>query len=368
VEAKDIIYILLFIGASQGFLLSFALFTVKRGNIKANRILSLLLFLFSLMILFHTLSEFRSSPEPPPEQIRGSEVTFFLFAPLFYLYCVALTEKKFQFRLIHLIHAVPFLLIIILNLTFTTLLDKVNYSIVLHNLIPWILTIQISIYFYKMIQILRHHKQRIREVFSTIDKINLDWLSFIILIQAVIWPISFLAEVIGGDSETWNYVWLLIAMIMCIMGYKGFKQPEIFSGPLIEDEDANEQKQKKKKYERSALTKEKAEEYFERLTEFMKSEMPYLESNITLPDLSKRLKITTHHLSQIINEKLDLNFYEYINNFRIESAKKMFKDPDSQNLTIAAIAFESGFNSISSFNSVFKKYTGQTPSQYKNIN
>jgi AraC-like DNA-binding protein len=364
-EAKNVINILLFIGASQGFLLSFALFGVKRGNIKANRILSLLLFLFSLMIFFHTLSEFQSSPEPKTEDIRGSEVVFFLFAPLFYFYCLALTEKKFFFQLNQLIHALPFVLIIILNLIFTKVLGKGNYSIVIHNLIPWMLLIQISVYFYKMIKILRHHKKKIKEVYSTIDKINLDWLKFIIFVQAVIWPISFLAEVIGGDSETWNFVWLLISVIIYVMGYKGFKQPEIFSGILSEDE--SEQKQVKTKYERSALKEEKAEEYFEKLTEFMKNEKPYLENNITLPDLSKRLKLSTHHLSQIINEKLDLNFYEYINSFRIESAKKLLKDPDSQNFTIVAIAYESGFNSISSFNSVFKKYTGQTPSQYRNI-
>jgi AraC-like DNA-binding protein len=77
------------------------------------------------------------------------------------------------------------------------------------------------------------------------------------------------------------------------------------------------------------------------------------------------MNVSTHHLSQIINERLNKNFFEFINHFRVKEAKRLLKDPGSQHLTLAAIGFEAGFNSVSSFNSIFKKATSFTPSQYR---
>jgi AraC-like DNA-binding protein len=149
-----------------------------------------------------------------------------------------------------------------------------------------------------------------------------------------------------------------------LIGYMGLKQPEIFAGHLIEG--ASDSPEDKKKYKKSALTEDIAKKYQMKLQVYMQNQKPHLNSNITLPQLAQNLSISVHHLSQVINDKMNQNFFEFINQFRVEEAKKMLTDPQNNNLTIAAIGYESGFNSNSSFNSVFKKATGKTPSQYRN--
>jgi len=78
------------------------------------------------------------------------------------------------------------------------------------------------------------------------------------------------------------------------------------------------------------------------------------------------LQISTNHLSQVINENLDKNFFDFVNGYRVEMVKQKMKDPSNKNYTLLSLAYDCGFNSKSSFNAIFKKYTGSTPSQYLN--
>lgn len=97
----------------------------------------------------------------------------------------------------------------------------------------------------------------------------------------------------------------------------------------------------------------------------MRERKPYLESQLTIKDLADTLQVNPKHLSQVINEQLDQNFFNYINSYRVNEVKNRIADPDYRHLTVLGIALDCGFNSKSSFNSVFKKITGQTPTSYK---
>ena len=91
----------------------------------------------------------------------------------------------------------------------------------------------------------------------------------------------------------------------------------------------------------------------------------FTNNDLSLTSLSQRINISQHHLSQILNEKLDVNFFDFVNKYRIEEAKRLLNCPENSRHTILSIALESGFNNKVSFNSAFKKYTGLTPSQYR---
>ena len=114
----------------------------------------------------------------------------------------------------------------------------------------------------------------------------------------------------------------------------------------------------KKKYENSNLDEAQKERYVLKLQDYVKNHEPYKEPELTLGILSERLDIPTHYLSQVINEKLGTNFLEYINRHRTEYAKSLLVDPDMSHYTIMSIAYDSGFNSKSTFYTAFKKYTG----------
>ncbi|MBN1791468.1 MAG: AraC family transcriptional regulator [Bacteroidales bacterium] len=89
-----------------------------------------------------------------------------------------------------------------------------------------------------------------------------------------------------------------------------------------------------------------------------------METKLTLNTLAVELNISVNHLSQIINQYQGKNFYDFVNEYRVEEFKTRVASPKNQHLSILAIAFDSGFNSKSSFNLVFKNHTGMTPSQF----
>ncbi|GAA4110962.1 hypothetical protein GCM10022393_08340 [Aquimarina addita] len=124
---------------------------------------------------------------------------------------------------------------------------------------------------------------------------------------------------------------------------------------------------KSSRYKRSSLSDQQRREYMDLILNFMNTEKPYLNSELTQKELADQLNISTHYLSEVLNSNFGKNFYSFINLYRVEEAKRSLEN-DSENLTMLAIAYDAGFNSKASFNRVFKDVTGVTPSSYKNEN
>jgi len=97
----------------------------------------------------------------------------------------------------------------------------------------------------------------------------------------------------------------------------------------------------------------------------MAKEKPYLDPEINMNDFADQLSIPSSYVSQIINERLQSNFMDFINKYRIEEAKERLVDDSFKHYTIVTIAYDSGFNSKTTFYSAFKKHVGSTPSQYR---
>ncbi len=123
--------------------------------------------------------------------------------------------------------------------------------------------------------------------------------------------------------------------------------------------------EQKKKYQHSTLMESDAQLYYQNLLKIVSDENLYLDPNLTLVKLAKRLSILPLHLSQIINERCRQNFADFINSYRLEEAKGKLSSKEYEHLTIASIARECGFNSISSFNTAFKKKYHITPSRFR---
>lgn len=119
------------------------------------------------------------------------------------------------------------------------------------------------------------------------------------------------------------------------------------------------------KYANSSLSEEAAKQYIDHLTQLMREEKLYLDPALTLTTLSDKMGITTKVLSQTINEMTGENYSRYVASLRVEEAKHLLRSPDYAHYKIAAIAYESGFNSLSSFNAAFKQITGSTPNTFR---
>ena len=363
VGIKSVLDILLFIGAAQGLLLSAALFSIKRGNTTANRVLAFLLGLFSILIFFHAAGHYHAEPSTAGKHRWLIHAFLFIVAPILFFYTKALTEYGFRFQWKNILHLVPSFCAVVAAFLLEHFFHGVDPSFPIDKIILSMMAVQMTAYMVGMLFVLRNHTKNIQETFSSLERINLRWLRVFVISQAIIWPVAGFIDLHKRDSSEGGFIWLLVSIFMYITGYYGLRQPEIFTGELQEEKQQDQSG--RKKYERSALTTEQADLILQRLHAIMQSSRPYLVPTLSLPELSKQINVSPHHLSQIINERLHVNFFEYINNYRVEEAKRLLKDPKNGRLTLAAIGFDAGFNSVSSFNSVFKKITSHTPSEYR---
>ena len=120
----------------------------------------------------------------------------------------------------------------------------------------------------------------------------------------------------------------------------------------------------KKKYKKSSLKRDELQLYFSRLEKCMDEEQPYLDPNLSLRQLAGKIDLHPNYLSQLINEKTQGNFSEYVNSYRLECFKNKAHNPLNHHLTILALAYESGFSSKTVFNTFFKKTMGTTPRNF----
>jgi AraC-like DNA-binding protein len=224
-------------------------------------------------------------------------------------------------------------------------------------------TVYVILSFY----IVYKHQKNIKNFFSsTSEKITLSWLkvvlfsflaAYIFLYASGLWYLienkSFYLE----NINPLEFSYIGLTFFSFAAGFFGYKQSKIFN-----DLDQNSEKPK---YLTSSLSEDDARKYIKSLLNLMEKDRPWLDEKLTISELADKLKMQRHHLTQIINENLGKNFYTFINEYRLEEVKKMIADPKKQNYTILAIAYECGFNSKSTFNTLFKNYTGLTPSDYR---
>ena len=157
---------------------------------------------------------------------------------------------------------------------------------------------------------------------------------------------------------------LSLVILTYSVSYFGIKQTYVFN-KTYDLPDESVQDEQKEKYKNSNLSEETKQEYIQKILDYMQTERPYLNPELTIQDLSNQLNITRHHLTEILNNDLGKNFFTFINDYRVDEVKKRLLNPKFEHLTIVAIAFDSGFNSKSTFNSIFKQITEKTPSKWR---
>ena len=161
-------------------------------------------------------------------------------------------------------------------------------------------------------------------------------------------------------SNEWDYcISLVMALAILMIAWMGFVQRKVFESQPVE------QFIPIIKYQSSGLTKEATNSIKKRLELLLKEQEVYKENELRLDDLAAYIGVSRHHLSQVINEHYQINYFEFINSYRINWVKKMLKNPAYNHHTITQLAYESGFNNKASFNKFFKKDTGMTPSAYR---
>ena len=214
------------------------------------------------------------------------------------------------------------------------------------------------VYVILSLRLLFNYQRDIKNNFSDIKEIQLKWLIILVFAFFLISPIVVILRVLGYHIEVLFFIGFYLSSVNYLIGFYFLKQPDIY-------QDLKLALSKPNKYERSGLTSEKAKILKSRLLGLMDEEEIYQETKLTAKELADKLEISPHILSELLNEHFKKNFYDFINEKRVEEAKRLILEKETENMTMLAIAFEVGFNSKSTFNSVFKKFTGMTPTKFK---
>ncbi len=359
------------LGVLQCILSALALFSIKTGNQLANRFLGIFLLALAIFIIDLVIID-NGFHQVFPYLWGVTWAIDYLITPPLFLYVKALTTPKFKFAKKHLWHFVPFLVVLLLEsekFFLTADAKRLAYQEALeggvdsnfYSILIVITHIYILIYLYVCYRLLTKAFNRKENVLPVKTTQNIKWLKNLIAALVGIVVLSAILDFLPGFSDIDDYLTpFFLTMIVYGMGFIGIRQSEIFTIDGL--------KISSKKYEKSVLTDEMADDILERLQQLMKNEEVFIDSSISLPKLAGKLRISTHHLSQILNERLNRSFFNYINEHRVKAAKQKLLEPESEKYTMLELAYDVGFNSLSAFNTAFKKHTGMSPTAYKKQN
>lgn len=308
-------------------------------------------------------------------------LTDFIVAPVFYFSVAYFVKPDRKWRVRDNFHfAFAFIMLFLLLLSFLievkqppTDADKKNATIIItvFNLIFCFQVIPYCIMAYREIT---DYQKNLFLYTSNIDAINLKWLQKVVVCVLIItglWLIDIVFKLAKTNVYFDNFASIIYLGGIFFIAYFSLKQKEFFQlnkqekkeiDVIITETSSLEGNQKK------LISDNDLKEMKSILIQVMDNKKPFLDPELSLFKLASQLDISSHLLSYIINKGCDENFYQFINRYRIEEAKKMIQDPNMQHLSLIGIAFEVGFNSKTVFNTTFKKRTNQTPSEFKKAN
>jgi AraC-like DNA-binding protein len=355
------------VAVTQAVLLALVLLTTTRGNRTANRLLSALILTMGAMIVMTTLVR---SPYIVwvPHLIRANHPLDFLPGPLLFLYVRAVVGKG-AVRRADLFHFLPaaacalYLLPYYAQSAAHKLADFGSPSFTGWYFVRTGFAISIGCGYVAVA--VKHVVRYVRAEIPPLGPTHagaarqLQFLCAGFLGVAVVAAGRYFLDVSLPAYRPVTSEWLpaVGTTILCGMAYLGLREPAGLA--VVPPAQATP------KYGTSSLTGERAERGLQQLRRAFEEEKMYLDPDLTLANLASALGLPVSHVSQIINGHLHQSFTDLINQYRVEEAKRRIGDPGWRHYSLLAIAEEVGFRSKSSFNAVFKKHTGMTPSEYR---
>ena len=376
-------------GILQAILLAALLYFHSKGDKSVNVFLSLYILCVSILMFI-----------PAAQQLFSLQIILYLMpfalliGPFLYLYVRSFKEvitwRKawphfllfFVFLFLNylvlplLINKYPFFR----QVTEEMLPDPASYIRIIIRIVR---NVQMIIYYFLARRTLISYQKSIHHLFSEISQINLAWvrwlingylfliISLLILFYFVVrYPDQFELLIVINTTIITPYIYLIT--------FKGISQPTLWQiQPDLNKETVEKEMHKAEEIEihimndemprpsKAGLSGDKIEEIVKKIILMMEQEKLYLETDLTLQQLADKLQVPNYQVSQAINDGMKKNFYDLVNGYRVEEAKRLLLDPKNKNFTILSMGFEAGFNSKTTFNTVFKKFTGLTPTEYR---
>lgn len=351
------------IGFAQGLFASVLMFSKKEQTL-SDRILSGWLALLAIEFLTCALDFI----------IYGHSLfssSFLLFNPALFIYIRSLVEKRFQLKWTMLLHLLPFVftetLVYVTKTKFTFQgffhIDSgfpFRMVIAIATIVSWLVYLTYSLI------LLHKYRTNLHNEKSNIDKgQNLSWLMFVTIFYVVysilagIQGFVFVFVGVGADALSY-YNYSILLLLIYIISFYGLYQKQ------IELQTEPENQQETIAYKHSILSTEAKQAIKQKILAYFENENAYLNPNLNMDLLSEEINYPKYQITEVLNTEIGKNFFQFVNSYRIESVKKMLLEPKLK-YSIEAIGYECGFNSKSSFYTVFKNLTGKTPASFRQL-
>lgn len=355
-------YAIITAGIIQG--ISFCIVSFKHKNRSfPNRIFAALMILITLDLAGAYFDISDTAREFP--RLYNFNTSFpFLYSPFVFLYIKAVSGKMKSFRLRDILHAFPFLThLAIYSPIFGSSEDlrnmvpgTIGIENATINILPDYpaLILQTALYHYLMLRHIAMYRKNHTRTTPGAEKRLLPWMILVFSVSLFSY-ITFFAFMFSGSIQQYVYE-ILFTVVIYFSAYKLLSMPEIFSGNTL-----------KNNYPTTGTTNrsETQDQLIERFTVYIETSKIYLEPDITIGEICERIGTPVHRISRALNRRTRKNFYCILNEYRVEEAKRKLRDTDLSDRSVLAIGLDSGFNSKSSFNDVFKKITGVTPTEFR---
>lgn len=357
-EALSSFFVILAVGSLllQGFIL---IFNPLGVNKRANTFFGAFL-IFWATFWTDELFQLLDILDRPDGLIVGIRTCQLLVPWLFYASVSTYTNPHKTLSKNDILHFLLPGLVSILLLLQKTVLQKLNGDLI------FTISILFLALFYttRSFLLIKKHEKKVEFFKSSLENNDLGWIKKIILALIGISIFILAYNILFPQQELNVFANAFSLSIIFYVSYHALAQKEIYNLSKEQIESVikvNESSNQRTELLSSAdLISLKAS-----LSGLMEKEKPYLDNELSLTKLAEALNITPHQLSFLLNEGFGQNFYQYVNSFRVDAAKAMLLNPEFAHLSILGLAFEAGFNSKSSFNTVFKQHTGLTPTAYK---
>ncbi|HET6541430.1 MAG TPA: AraC family transcriptional regulator [Chryseolinea sp.] len=364
-------------GILQSIILACILLFYRSGNKMANRLIGIFVlicglhFSWSLIIDTNLADIFKPLFWVPYSYLLA-------IGPLLFFYTKALTTIDFKIDTKASFHFLPVLIEVLIQMVFIN--SSIRSNTLVYDLPGFLIfrivefagtAISILLYGKQCLSLVKAHEAWAMANFSNQKDITLSWLSKLIKYLLVLWIFWLAFELSFFLFLQFQLhlllVYLLLYILLGVITYSNYWiaiQTLIKSDVLTEKKSAILPTDNANVYSR--LTEAEIKRNADALSDLMQKEKLFLHETLSLRTLASKLQKDPNLVSYILNNFFQKSFYDYVNDFRIEEVKNKIDDPAYSHFKIVEIAYECGFNSKATFNRVFKKSTGKSPSEYKN--
>lgn len=358
-------HVIIFLGIFQGFLLGYIFIFNKKFRKKSNIALAIAVLSLSLSGIVEIT------------QSLNLQINYLKFIPLghlslgalgLYYFVVFLLNPDYKFNKKDYWIMAPVGIMIFLKISLYLL--NLWHPIIIETRanIFYIFNIIVNFFpiFYLVgsligqLKLVNNYHRQLFDNFSEVTGKKLYWLKnliYFLFIFAGIWTLVMVGIIIiGKRSSIFPLLWIVTCGILCWLAYFVILRRDVFAIPIFKNQSDTTEKQ---------TLSDKTDEHYQKLLQLMQEEKLYHDAELSMDTLAEKTQLSNGYLSRIINQKEGKNFYDFVNSYRVAEVKANLNHPDFAHYSILGIGLEAGFKSKSTFNAVFKKMTGMTPSAYK---